>query len=112
MINAIQSGEFHSPHKINRTGMCDETGAWSAIAPARPAGTGKKPGKAGEVYYIQVEGIRRPAGLFLACHPFALPERVRKKFEDLRSSHPSGLMTFRKVNHYADVFLRRLGRRL
>jgi hypothetical protein len=46
MINAIQSGEFHSPHKTNRTGMCDETGAWSAMVPARPAGTGKKPGLA------------------------------------------------------------------
>lgn len=65
------------------------------MVPARPAGTGKKPGKAGEVYFIQVEGIRRPAGLFLACHLFSLPERVRNK-----------------VNHYAEVFLRRLGRRL
>ena len=55
--------------------MCDETGAWSAMVPACPAGTEKKPGKAGEVYFIQVEGIRRPAGLFLACNPFALPER-------------------------------------
>ena len=96
VINAIQFGEFHSPHKTHRTGMYDETGAWSTIAPARPTGgTGKKPGTAGEVYYIQVEGIRRPAGLFLACPPFALPDRVRKK-----------------VNHYAEVFLRRLGRRL
>jgi hypothetical protein len=95
MINAIQSGEFYSPHKTNRTGMCDETGAWSIMVPARPAGTGKKPEKAGEVYYIQVEGIRRPAGLFLACPPFALPDRVRKK-----------------INHYAREFLRRLGRRL
>jgi hypothetical protein len=94
MINAIQSGEFYSPHKTNRTGTYDETGAWSTMVPAQPAGTGKKPGKAGEVYFIQVEGGRRPAGLFLACHPFALPDRVRKK-----------------VNHYAEVFLRRLGRR-
>ena len=75
--------------------MCDETGTWSTMVPAHPAATGNKTGKAGEVYYIQVEGIRRPAGLFLACHPFTLPERVRKK-----------------INHYANEFLRRLGRRL
>jgi hypothetical protein len=46
MINAIQSGEFHSPHKTNRTGMCDEAGAWCAMVLARPAGTGKNPGLA------------------------------------------------------------------
>jgi hypothetical protein len=45
MINAIQYREFHSPHKTHRTGMCDETGAWSAMLLVCPAGTGKKPGQ-------------------------------------------------------------------
>ena len=45
VINAIQYREFHSPHKTHRTGMCDETGAWSAMLLVCPAGTGKKPGQ-------------------------------------------------------------------
>jgi hypothetical protein len=43
VINAIQIGEFHSSHKINRTGMCDETGTLSAMLPVCLDGTGKKP---------------------------------------------------------------------
>jgi hypothetical protein len=46
MINAIQPGVFHSPHKTNRTGMCDVTGALSAMLLVCPAWTGKKPGLA------------------------------------------------------------------
>jgi hypothetical protein len=94
VINAIQSGEFHSPHKKIQTEQCDENGPGRKILPARPAGAGKRPEHAGEVYFIQVEGFRRPTGLLLACDPPTLPDRVRKK-----------------INHYAREFLRRLGRR-
>ncbi|WP_292345582.1 MULTISPECIES: hypothetical protein [unclassified Methanoregula] len=73
--------------------MYDRTGVERTCMTARYPEYGQRPLRGEEVYFIQVEGVRRPAGLRIACDPFTLPERVRTR-----------------INHYADVFLRRLGR--
>lgn len=93
MMKTIQAGELCALHNEKRTAMYDSTGMGRTCMTARRPGYGQHPPREEEVSFIQVEGVRRPAGLRIACDPFTLPEHVRTK-----------------INHYADAFLRRPGR--
>jgi hypothetical protein len=93
MMKTIYSGECYAPHPDNRTMLYDRNGVRGTNVPVRHPGPVRRPVQDEEVYFIQVEGVRRPTGLFIACDPFTLPERVRTK-----------------INRYAEVFLHRLRR--